>query len=240
MQFPIPSDPSWHVIADLSRWQTILDELHAESMVEDGVEGVVLRLSVGDYYSDPTYATYYKFFKDLGLPVGAYVVTRPGVSVQGHIDRAIQSLGDLPEPDLWVNDAELRKTSSGKVVSIKEQRELQYGVSEWLAGRGKATSIYTRATWWDQYVGLVQWVKLYYAWMAHYYYPWVRSPYVAVGWNDWDCWQLGDKYDFDGVVDNTVDLNFMKDPMFQAFKGQIVEPDPDPPTILQPGLYRVP
>ena len=90
------------------------------------------------------------------------------------------------------------------------------------------------------YVGLVSWVKKYYAWMAHYYWPWVQNPYVAVGWSDWDCWQLGDKFEMAGVVGNTVDLNFMKDPMFKAFKGGVVEPDPDPqPTILQPGLYRV-
>ena len=243
MTFPISTDPTQHVIADLSRWNPVPDAAHAESMVEDGVEGVVLRLFVGDYYTDATYAPLYKFFKDLGVPVGAYGVTRPGISVARHVQRALMSLDNLPEPDMWVSDAELKKTSGGRVVSVREQRDLQGGVVEWMEQRQKPVSIYTRATWWDQYVGLVDWAKKYYAWMAHYYWPWVQNPYVAVGWDDWDCWQLGDKFVMDGVVGNTVDLNFMKDQMFQAFKGVAVEPDPDPvekPTILQPGLYRVP
>lgn len=228
---PALPNPSWHLILDTSRWNPIDNADGYQSVVDDGIEGVILRLCVGDYYTDRTYEYCYDGYKDAGIPVGAYVVTRPGISVDDHIERLELSV-DGREPDMWVNDAELAKTSAGVVAPISEQRTLQHGVCTEMAKRGKPVSIYTRATWWDQYVGHTTWAKDYWPWMAHYYYPWVRDPYVAKGWPTWSCWQTGDKWRLDAISRNTVDINFMKDDMFQAFKGAITVPEPTLADVL--------
>ena len=105
---PALPNPTWHTIIDKSRWNPVDYDAGFQEIVDSGVEGVILRLCVGDYYTDRTYEYAYEGFKDTGIPVGAYVVTRPGISVSAHMARLELSV-DGREPDMWVNDAELAK-----------------------------------------------------------------------------------------------------------------------------------
>jgi len=191
---------------DGSRWQELNDP---DAVVADGVEGVAWRLCVGNYYTDRTYEFAHEQFAHR-LPFLAYVVNKPSHSVSSQIDRVKLSL-DGRMPDGFVLDAELHDNKTRPVV-----RQNCYEMASYLKSYGLPTVIYTRATWWDVHVGPTTWASEYIPWMAHYYYPWVKEPNVAIGWDSWGMWQHSDRGKVDGIGNN-VDLNWVKPEVHSLF-----------------------
>jgi hypothetical protein len=52
---------------------------------------------------------------------------------------------------------------------------------------GKKCTIYTRASWWNFYVGFQSWTKDYPLWVAHWN---VAVPTIPTGWTEWVYWQF--------------------------------------------------
>ena len=71
---------------------------------------------------------------------------------------------------------------------------------------GKKPYIYTRATWWNDYIGYVDWAKDYPLWVAHYG---ATKPLIPQGWDDWTWWQYSVKGKVSGIGTD-IDLNRIK------------------------------
>lgn len=74
---------------------------------------------------------------------------------------------------------------------------------------GQKCIIYTRASWWNSYVGSVAWAGDYDLWVAHWG---VASPALPLGWSDFKFWQyssigVGSAY---GAASSTIDLDIAR------------------------------
>lgn len=215
----VPTHPEgYKLYGDASRYQPY-DENKVKQAVKE-LDGIALRLSIGNYYIDQTFEYVFDMFREADplFPILAYVVTRPGISANAHLELADRALAGR-EPDGFVNDAELHLTSGGARVTVSEMRALQEGVTVGLSRRyQKPTGVYTRKTFWDYYVGYQAWAKDYFGWFAHYYWPGVREPWVSTSWNKWDAWQFTDRGTVAGIYPH--DLNWVKPELHVKLTGE--------------------
>lgn len=65
---------------------------------------------------------------------------------------------------------------------------------------GRGAGVYTRANWWDKYVGERSWASLFDLWTAHWWVRYPREderPRLPAGWTDYAIWQV--QCDWPGV-----------------------------------------
>ena len=191
------------MILDLSRWQGVLDAAKAKAA---GVVGVILRATIGDYYTDSMFAENWQRAADEGLLVGGYHVFKPSIAAVRQIQHYIDVIGARVPDFPHTIDVELDDNLSNSTVTNCLKACMPYIPRV----RGKLPAIYTRKYWWDDNIinDGTDWT-IYPLHVAHYTTNLV--PLLPRSWSTWAIHQysadgngLGNFY---GVQSADVDLN---------------------------------
>lgn len=225
------------LMVDVSRYQ-LPDMMDYSRLVEvDNVVAAAVRVSVSDYYLDPQTVVHAARWHEAGVPVIGYHVNRPGQPIDASIgnfkvglDRARQAIAGFDwagivldsELDSGQPPAVIRQDCYEHAVAFNEMHDVVFG--------------YTRATWWDRYVGYSQWApRLLKPWPAHYYWPWVKQPNMMSGWVHqgitWQAgaWQWSDKLKLSGYDNGRRDIDgdFISEGVLTLLRQD--NPGPQPP-----------
>ena len=202
--------PGYFPVIDISRYQAPVD---FEMMYAAGVRLVILRLSVGNYYTDLEFINFYNSAKAQGLKVGCYHVVKPSLSITSQWARIMDSL-DGRELDMpLVLDCELTDNQNPTTIA----GNIEGLVNKHLTTLGTYPVIYTRALWWNSNTIYKPPFHLCPLWIARYSetipHPWADDPdhLRPRDWNTYALWQysadgngLGAVY---GVGSDDVDIN---------------------------------
>ena len=179
--------------ADVSRYQ---HPCNYPLGYQRGLRFVVIRATVGDYYTDATLRDSWNGYKEAGCLVSAYLVTAPRatdggrvITADAHLDRFFNAVSGL-KPDLpWVVDAELARGEEKKIIT-QLQKDVVIGLSN---VQKRMPIIYTRSNWWDFYVYSDPLWSTCDLWPARYNSsltgPWSDGYCKFRDWKTWKFWQ---------------------------------------------------
>ena len=221
---------------DVSRYQGVIDW---EQVAASGVKFAAIRATVGDYYTDPTFAANWAGAKAAGLLVTAYHVVKPGCDINGQMDLLNEATGGLQFDLPPVLDVELHDDSLPTMVGFTVR-----GCVDLLMERYPVRPIIYTARWfWNDYVRPLDLASDCPLWVASYSDT-ATEPYMPTGWDDW-AWTFW-QYNNEGVVPGIVgdcDQNRFNGSCadFEEWRtSQLIEPEldppdePDPPTVKPP------
>jgi len=215
------------LILDTSRHNGFVDVAKAKSR---GVKGIKVRVSVGDYYTDPRFRETRDNCYKYDMPVGGYHVVRPDIDPLSQLARLYESLdGDfMTMPftfDCEVIGRMLWHNTVTMAVHLDRQDtfEPEIYTAQWVTVRQPLGAEKAAITSFPLHV-------------ANYT---IRArPAMPEGWLNWVFWQysadgnrLGAYY---GVDSQDVDLNRFNGTLenYQDYIG--VEPDPTPEMVCFP------
>jgi lysozyme len=132
----------YQTILDISRWQGKLDGDKAKAA---GAVGVILRATIGNYYTDTMFAENWQRANDAGLLVGAYHVFNPTNSAISQIQRFIDVIGARVADFPHTMDVELAVGQNQYTITTNLKACMPYVPRV----RGKLPIIYTRKYWWN-------------------------------------------------------------------------------------------
>lgn len=183
-------------VIDVSSWRQRID---FEQVAAYGVKGVIVRNTVNHIYADLGCVYNVKKAKAAGLWVGGYGNLHYGYDALWQAECFCDLLQGLDFPPSL--DLERTRGYSGRYIASASIR--------WLETTYLHTSlvpmIYTRAYWFNKYVG--PWFKPpreYVLWVAHYTTR--PKPYIPKAWKTWDLWQYSKSGHIPGVPGHC-DLN---------------------------------
>ena len=204
-------------LIDVSRYQ---GDINFQKVEANEIIGVVIRCTIGNYYTDNLFQINWQKASDTGLKKSIYHVIRPDNTAQSQIARLQNEIKDKQTDFPIVLDVEVDggQNNATCIKVVKECLDLLY---QW---RKQLPIIYTAKWWWDAHMytwGVTGkkfpiWTRNYPLWVAQY--PWINPPYdvpenvapsiIPGGWEkaDWRIWQWTDKSTIPGVVGN-VDKN---------------------------------
>ena len=205
---------------DVSRWQGTID-WHA--LKQAGIVFAVIRATIGDFLTDDKFTENWLEAKQAGIFRCAYHVLRPDIDAVAqiaHFEDVVGEAGDLPH----VLDVELTGNQPDRVI---QQRTFD-SLREMEARFGRAPIVYTADWFWTPHIGDQPWVEGYDLWVAHYYWPQVKTPRIPAGWMVWRIWQHSNRGRVSGIQGNA-DLNWFGGTMEDliAYAGGS-PPPPDP------------
>ena len=185
---------------DVSRWQGAID---FRQVAASGYRFVIMRATVGDYYTDPKFGVYWRDAADAGLLLSAYHVVIPGIDPAkqlAHFDEAVAGLlPDLP----FVLDVEVDRDKPRTVIT-----ETCLGVADaFLARYEHRPIIYTRANWWNKFIERNPIWSKHPLHVAHYTNA--EQPAIPLDWKDvgWTLWQYSSTGSLPYVQSKNTDLN---------------------------------
>ena len=143
--FIIPEWIGYRRGLDVSRWQGEIDFTTLQRGLP-GFEFVAIRASIGDYYSDPMFRTYYAGFRSIGWAVGAYHVVDGTREIEGQLEKFQQTVGDSTF-DFLVLDVEK------KYGSKKDLRNRTFWMAKALQGWDVPVIMYTAEWYWSNPIG---------------------------------------------------------------------------------------
>lgn len=189
-------------ILDISRYQ---GELNVAKAKAEGVVGVKIRATVGNYYTDPMFALNRQRCIDGGMMWGGYHVHRPDNTPSSQINRFMNVIG-ARTPDIpHTIDVEVHADLPNYAITSN----LYTVMSLTPAVRNKLPEIYTRAGYWNYRINTSPVWARYPLHVANY--TTAASPVMPRDWAEWLLWQWsadgnyqGAKY---GVESISVDLN---------------------------------
>lgn len=197
-------------VIDVSRWNILKD---AQAVKDSGVELVIMRVTIGNYYTDISFEEHWEKYGAVGLKLGVYHVTRPDIKVVDQFNYFKDAMkGRVPDLAV-VQDCEVQAGQSPQVVN-STFHDMMVLLDDWYGG---PSWFYTRTNWWNDRVvgGLlnldVSWVNGHPLHIARY--PW--DPYppdtlpvgsdpgeLPVGFDKWDLWQWTSKGSCPGIQGN--------------------------------------
>ncbi len=209
------------LVIDVSRHNGFVDVPKAKAA---GVNGIKVRVSVGDYYTDPRFRETRDNCYKYDMPVGGYHVVRPDISPLDQLARLYQSLdGDYMTMPftfdcevigalLWTNTVTMARHLDDKT--------------------GDFAEIYT-ALWVTQRVPLgVYETPLSFRPLHVANYTLRDNPAMPEGWLDWFYWQWSSdgnrQGDNIGVDSQDVDLNRFRYNVETFYR--YIDKTPDPPS----------
>lgn len=200
---------------DVSRWQ---GEIDWRVVAAGGYRFVIIRATVGDYYTDPRFYENWRGAHDAGLLVSAYHVVKPKQTAEAQIDRLFDVL-EGRRPDLpLVLDVELADDKPAPVVTgcVKQCAQLV------AAREGRKPLIYTGSWFWNPNIlHAPDWAE-YDLWIAHYG---VDEPTLPQDWTAWRFWQHSEKGSVAGVSSRNTDLNWFNGSHDDLLAYAAKEPD---------------
>jgi GH25 family lysozyme M1 (1,4-beta-N-acetylmuramidase) len=183
-------------IVDVSQWNVITDW----ALLKESCEGILIKSSQG-IVEDPTFRLKFAGSKSNDMRVGIWHFYQPDMDWKIQADAFLKIYNSLPasqkppwigldcEESAWVDDKGVKHTDLPPSVAIYSA-----GLAQWLITivvETKITpTIYTRASWWNQWVTPGHW-NIYPLWVAHYG---VVKPTLPRDWagNQWQFWQWGE------------------------------------------------
>lgn len=195
---------------DISRYQY---PWNPQKAWDAGDRFVALRVTIGDYYTDPNFAEFWDQAGAMGFKRTGYLVTAPKdssqtrfISASAHLDLFYKAIGDRVPDMPWVVDAELTRGATKAYIT-----DLHYLIiSNLYAEKERYPIVYSRQTWWDYNVNANSlWAKCP-LWAARYTdapltSPWSDGNYIFRDWNEWAIWQYSSHGD--GPKHGTTSLN---------------------------------
>jgi GH25 family lysozyme M1 (1,4-beta-N-acetylmuramidase) len=182
---------------DVSRWQR---EINWTRVAAAGYRFVIIRATVGNYYTDPRFYVNWDGAREAGLLISAYHVVAPERPADSQMERFFDVLdgrgADLP----LVLDVELSRGVSPESITASVQACAESVVEK----DGRAPVIYTARWFWDRHVLDGPDWDAYDLWVAHYG---VDRPSLPCGWEEWTFWQHSDHGQVPGI-DAATDLNW--------------------------------
>jgi len=236
---------------DVSRHQGNID---FGKMKTAGAKFVVIRCTVGDYYTDDAFVENWKKAKDAGLYVAPYLVVAPAtsaaygnryISADSHFDYFMDAFGDRKPDFPIVLDVELHRNRSRDQISHL-LLQLVARFKNDVYDRGWKPIIYTAQSFWDTHVSQDVWWTDGYSylfparWSTSLTSPWSDGYYKFAGWNNWTFWQWSADGNYRGkefgASSRHIDLDYFNGSLseFQQLFGlEETEPEPElPDTVL--------
>lgn len=243
---------------DISRHQ---GEIDFDVMKAQGIEGVAIRATVGDYYTDPMFHINWNMSGVAGLKRTAYQVSRPKSGLKSQVKRFKDVVG-VRQPDFggkigWVVDNECDDGEDMDRVTDT----VWYCLNELSHHAGVPAANYTRAEWWNRCVKpAISWAE-FLLWIARYgeklkapWWPSSPSYLIPHSYAVWDLWQReadgnlkGEQYGVipePGAPKPSIDLSRITDRVFDSVpvpeppSPAPPVPEPEPPVIV-PGIGMV-
>lgn len=182
---------------DVSRWQR---EIDWPQVAAAGHAFVVMRATIGNYYTDPRFYVNWRDARDAGLLVSAYHVVVPDRPADSQIERFFDVLEDRRCDFPPVLDIELTRGVSEEAITACVEECVATMEEE----EGRKPVIYTARWFWDRYVLDAPLSGECDLWVAHYG---VSDPWLPRGWDKWVFWQYSDHGQVPGIGPAT-DLNW--------------------------------
>lgn len=242
---------------DLSKWQWG-SPIDFQAVADFGVKFVIIRAGVGEHYKDPFFVRSVEGFRGVGVKVGAYHVFDPFVNVS--INSQINNFGEVISGlDIKLARGDFELPWVGRA-TVQQLRDGVYQFLLGMQGLVPNTGVYTAPWWWNDPIGarviakdppsdddpLIR-ANGWSLWNADYganngQVP-ARMAIIPAGWrpgepgtgthNTWDIWQFSSRGHVPGITNGVgnVDLNIMRDALFNEVWGEAPppEPPPDPP-----------
>lgn len=207
---------------DVSRWQ---GKINWEMVAAAGYRFVLIRATIGDYYTDPRFYVNWSGARDAGLLVSAYHVVTPGRAVDSQTDRLFDVLGDRKADLPLVLDVELSRGVQRAGITACVRDCLQE--VEQLDGRKPI--IYTARWFWDSHVlPSPEWSE-YDLWVANYR---VSAPSLPTGWSEWKFWQYSEKGRVPGSGSTSTDLDWFAGSYEDLLEYAQKSPQPQPEPVV--------
>ena len=180
-------------IVDISLYNTVTDW----TLLKANAAAVLIKCGQGTM-EDPKFRTNLAGAQKAGLRVGIWWFYHPDMAAQLQIDKFVSIYNSLTVKPLWISldveeSAWVDDQGTRHVVLPPSIETYSAWLAQWLATVEDATgvrpAIYTRASWWDQWVKPGQWGK-YPLWVANYG---VAKPLLPRDWAGklWLFWQYG-------------------------------------------------
>ena len=169
-------------IVDVSLYNAVTDW----SLLKANVSAVLIKSSQGTV-EDKTFRDKLVNAQAIGMRVGIWHFYHPDMEWKPQADKFLAIYNSLVKKPRWIGlDCEESswKDNDGVMHTVLPPDVGKYSawLAQWLAAVQAATgitpAIYTRATWWDQWVTPGQWGR-YPLWVAHYG---VVKPTLPNGW----------------------------------------------------------
>lgn len=164
---------------DVSRYD---DEIDWKKVAGAGYKFAVIRATVGDYYTDPRFYTYWTDAKAAGLLVTAYHVIVATKYADKQIDRLYSVIGTRKPDFPIVFDIE-RDDGVSKAVNTACIRDC---ISELAKHDTRKPIIYTAYYYWKDHVNASSDWSKYDLWVASYDRT---TPFLPQSWTTWKFWQ---------------------------------------------------
>jgi len=183
---------------DVSHYQGTMNWATAKNA---GVEFAFIKATEGTTYTDPTFSTNWSGAGAQGIKRGPYhyfINNVDPVAQADHFYAVAASGGELG----YAVDCEDESASL-------DPSNLKAFLDRMETLTGQKCIIYTRASWWNKYVGSQSWTSNYPLWVAHWG---ASSPTLPIGWTTYRYWQYsnsgtGSVY---GASSATIDLDQAK------------------------------
>lgn len=222
---------------DISRWQGDIQW----GLLPEKYKYVVMRASIGNYYTDPRFEDYFDAVCDKGLVTGAYHVLRGDNDVESQLAR-FESAMNGRKPDMLVLDCEVAVAPSNNILKRRTYWMMKKLDERWPT---PVKLYYTAKGYWDANIGAT-----YSGYRFDQFLLWVASygtndgnvpdtsryPSIPDAWKDvspqWWMWQYTSKGVVPGIPTTSVDLNGMREDFFaklDAKKGCADDAPPPPP-----------
>ena len=194
-----------------------------------GADGVIIRATIGNYYTDSMFSENWQRANDAGLLVGGYHVFNPTNSAISQIQRFIDVIGARVSDFPHTIDVELSVGQGPYTITTNLKACMPYVPRV----RGKLPAIYTRKYFWDDNIAgdVTDWT-IYPLHVANY--TTAPSPHLPRAWSDWYLWQLSADGNYKGatygVESAHVDLNRYRGSLadLRKFCGLDAQPVPAP------------
>ncbi|NPV87256.1 MAG: hypothetical protein HPY45_14755 [Anaerolineae bacterium] len=189
-----------------------------------GYRFAVLRATVGDYYTDPRFYSYWTDAKAAGLIVSAYHVLVATRYAEKQIGRLFNVLGSRRTDFPLILDVERDDGVSNAALTACVQDCLRLMQEK----DGRRPLIYTAHYFWrDHILTSPDWSK-YDLWVANYN---ATTPLLPPGWTTWKFWQYSPNGKVPGISSDT-DLNWFNGSYadLQAYAAGTT-PDPQPESV---------
>jgi GH25 family lysozyme M1 (1,4-beta-N-acetylmuramidase) len=218
---------------DVSYWDAGIDWPKVRAT---GQRYVFMKVTEGDFYSDPTFDDNWAGAKSAGLLRGAYHFFRCNVDPKKQAEKFIDCVnaandnGELPPVlDLETHDGQKKEKIVANAKIWLDLVEAEYG---------KKPIIYSGQYFLQDYLseaggGPPVWAKDYPLWLAQYPPQYVEGsqPFLPRGWFKWNFWQYSEKGQVNGI-NARVDLNIFNGTLEELYKfagAQLVTAQPQKP-----------
>lgn len=164
---------------------TMLDVSHYQGTMNwatalaQGITHTFIKATQGSGYTDPQFATNWSGANAQGIQRGSYHyfenATDP-IAQANHYVAVATSAGELG----YAVDCE-------DETALLDPTNLKSFLDRVETLTGQKCTIYTRASWWNRYVGFQAWASQYPLWVAHWN---AATPTLPVGWDFYTYWQF--------------------------------------------------